>query len=295
MTDEQTRGRGRPIRDATAAGTLAATLRQHDRDRYLTTLFAPSGRREALIALYSFNFEVAKTREVVREPLLGRIRLQWWREAIDEIYCGRPVRHHEVVQPLAEAIRRHDLTRYHFDRLIEAREADLEEAPPRDLAALEAYAQDTSSGLIWLALESLGIRDAASVEAGRRIGIAWALVGLIRAVPVHARTKRAMLPVDLAAEAELDERDFFELRPSPALAAITRRIAEAAREHLAAARAARRDVPRNAVPALLPGRLAQVHLHRLAAVRYEPFSPALAVPDGLASWRLALAAMMGRY
>ena len=88
MTDQQTKESGRAIRDATAAGTLAATLRQHDRDRYLTTLFAPSDRRGALIALYSFNFEVAKTREVVREPLLGRIRLQWWRDAIDEIYCN---------------------------------------------------------------------------------------------------------------------------------------------------------------------------------------------------------------
>ena len=104
-----------------------------------------------------------------------------------------------------------------------------------------------------------------------------------------------MLPADLAAEAALDERDFFELRPSPALAAITRRIAEAAQGHLEAARALRRNVPRHAVPALLPTKLAQAHLRRLAEVGYDPFSPALAVPDGLASWRLALAAMTGRY
>jgi NADH dehydrogenase [ubiquinone] 1 alpha subcomplex assembly factor 6 len=274
---------------------LGQSLHRHDRDRYLTTLFAPADRRDALVALYSFNFEIAKTREVVREPLLGRIRLQWWREAVDEIYCGRPVRHHEVAEPLATAIRRYDLTRYHFDRLIEAREADLEDGPPRNLASLERYAQDTSSRLIWLALESLGIRDAASVEAGRRVGIAWALIGLIRALPVHARTKRTTLPADLAAETGLDERDFFELRPSPALAAIVRRIADAAHAHLMVARAMRREVPRHTVPALLPARLAQAHLHRLATAAYDPFSPALAVPDGLASWRLALAAMTGRY
>jgi phytoene synthase len=238
---------------------------------------------------------VAKTREVVREPLLGRIRLQWWREAIDEIYRGGPVRRHEIVQPLAEAIREGDLTRYHFDRLIEAREADLEEAPAADLATLEAYAQDTSSRLIWLALEGLGIRDEAATEAARRIGIAWALVGLVRALPVQARGKRNTLPADLAAAARLDEREYFELRPSPALALIVQQITEAAQAHLAAARALRREVPRGALSPLFPAVLAQTHLRRLAAVGYNPFDAVLAVPDTLASWRLMLASLTRRY
>jgi hypothetical protein len=41
---------------------LGQSLHRHDRDRYLTTLFAPAERRDALVALYSFNFEIAKTR-----------------------------------------------------------------------------------------------------------------------------------------------------------------------------------------------------------------------------------------
>lgn len=277
-----------------AAG-LAATLRLHDRDRFLTTLFAPSDRRDALVALYSFNFEIAKTREVVREPLLGRIRLQWWREAVDEIYRGEPVRKHEVVEPLADAIRRFDLTRYHFDRLIEARDADLEEAPPQSLAVLERYAENTSARLVFLALEILGARDAASIEAGRHVGIGWALTGAIRALPVHARARRNTLPADLAAGAGLDERDFFELRSSAALTQIVERIAGSARGHLAAARALRSKVPRGAVPALLSAVLAWPHLRRLAKAGYDPFMADRARPDTLASWRLALAALTGRY
>src|SRR5882724_1426131 len=135
---------------------LIGSLQVHDHDRYLTTLFAPAARRGGLVALYAFNLEVAKTREVVREPMLGQIRLQWWREAIDEIYGGGRVRRHEVVQPLADAVRRFDLTRYHFDRLLDGRAADLDEAPPASLAALESYAEATSSRLIYLALETLG-------------------------------------------------------------------------------------------------------------------------------------------
>ena len=67
-------------------------VRRHDRERYLTALFAPSDRREDLLALYAFNLEVARTRESVREAMLGQIRLQWWRDALDEIQAGsRPM------------------------------------------------------------------------------------------------------------------------------------------------------------------------------------------------------------
>lgn len=280
---------------ASAPDTLAQSLRQHDRDRYLTTLFAPPQRRDALTALYAFNFEVAKTREIVREPMLGRIRLQWWREAIDAIYRGLPPRQHDVVEPLAAAIRGHDLTRYHFDRLIDARESDLEEEPPTSLAVLERYAEETAGRLLRLALEILDARDEPSAEAGRRVGIAWALIGTIRAVPVQARLRRLSLPADLVAASRLDVAQFLELRPSPALSRIVERMAERAHEHLAASRAALAAIPPNARPALLPAVLGDWHLKRLARQRYDPFAPALATTDTLASWRLALAAWRGRF
>jgi NADH dehydrogenase [ubiquinone] 1 alpha subcomplex assembly factor 6 len=284
-----------PVVSAEDWQTLAQSLRQHDRDRYLTTLFAPAERRGALTALYAFNFEVAKTREIVREPLLGRIRLQWWREAIDAIYRGLPPRKHEVVEPLAAAIRRHDLTRYHFDRLIDAREGDLADEPPSSLAALEIYAEDTAARLVRLALEILDARDEPSTEAGRRVGIAWALIGTIRALPVQARLRRLSLPADLIAESGLDVARFMELKSSPALSRIVERLAERAREHLSAARAARASISPSARAALLPAVLGDWHLKRLARQRYDPFAPDLAQSDTLASWRLALAAWRGRF
>ncbi len=274
--------------------TLAESLRRHDRDRYLTTLVAPADRRAALVALYSFNFEVAKTREIVHEPLLGQIRLQWWREAIDEIYRDAPVRKHEVLEPLATAMRRFELTRYHFDRLIEARAADLDDVPPADLAAFEAYAGETSSRLVFLALEILGAREPAVIEAGRHIGIAWALVGLVRALPAQLSMRRATLPADLMRQSGVDEARLLELKPSPELTRVVSRIAEAAQAHLTQAAALRRDVPRKAVAALLPATLARGHLRRIAKAGNNPFDPSLALPDGLASWRIAVAALRGR-
>src|SRR3954465_7509110 len=82
---------------------VAAIVRRHDRDRYQTALFAPADRREALFALYAFNHEVARVREAVTTPMLGQIRLQWWREIIDAAYAGTPARRHEVATPLVAA------------------------------------------------------------------------------------------------------------------------------------------------------------------------------------------------
>ncbi len=60
----------------------AELVRTADRDRFSSSLFAPAQHRGALHALYAFNVEVARVREVAREPLPGEIRLQWWSEVL---------------------------------------------------------------------------------------------------------------------------------------------------------------------------------------------------------------------
>ena len=116
----------------------AAEVRRADYDRFLAALFAPAPAREGLFALYAFNHEVAKVRETVSEPMLGQIRLQWWREAIDGLYAGK-ARAHPVVEALARdaRVREGGLSRAHFDRLIDAREFDLAGRAPATLAELE--------------------------------------------------------------------------------------------------------------------------------------------------------------
>src|ERR1700716_562271 len=122
-----------PKRRSTQADRLspvAALVRRHDRDRFQTVLFAPAARREALFALYAFNYEIARVRESVTQPILGQIRLQWWRDNIAAAFEGGPVRQHVVAAPLTGAIRELALTRADFDRLIEARETDLDDQQP---------------------------------------------------------------------------------------------------------------------------------------------------------------------
>ncbi|HXP77620.1 MAG TPA: phytoene/squalene synthase family protein [Stellaceae bacterium] len=275
--------------------SLADVLRRHDRDRFLSVLFAPSDRRAALIALYAFNHEIAKTREVVTEPLLGRIRLQWWREAIDEAYRGGAVRAHEVMTPLAAAIREHALNREHFDAMIDARELDLADEPPASLEALEEYCAATAGRLQRLVLDALGARNDEAEQAAREVGIAYGLVGLVRAIPFHARARRNYIPAEIAAEAGLELDALFELKPSPALAAAVGRLAERARDHLARARARRRGLPSAALPALLPARIASGYLRDIEAVQGDPLDSRLAARASRTVLRLAWGAVTRRY
>jgi phytoene synthase len=277
-----------------ALSPLAADLRHHDRDRYQTALFAPADRQPALFALYAFNYEVARIREVVREPMLGQIRLQWWRDALDEIYAGEKPRHHDVVEPLAEAIRTHHLSHAHFDALLDARMQDIDAEPPATLDALETYAENSSARLVLLALEVLGIADADAQDAARGVGIAFALAGLLTAAPFHARARRLYLPRELTERNNVDlERSLFALKSSPALAASAQAIAERAVEHLTAARQKRGTIPRSALPALLPAILAARRLRALNARRYDLMAPPH--EDHLQSLRLGWAVLRGRY
>jgi phytoene synthase len=270
---------------------LGMLVRRHDRDRYQTAVFAPAARREALFALYAFNWEIARVRESVTQPMLGRIRLQWWCEVIDAAYAGGAVRRHEVAAPLTAAIGAFRLPRAPFDRLIDARERDLDGTPPADMAALEDYAAASSSSLVGLALAVLGTGEPAAQRAGHAVGIAYALAGLLRAMPLHARTGCRFLPDAVAAHAGLDPADYAALRATPALCAATAEIALAARRHLAAAR--RQRVPRAARPALLSAIVADRFLMRLERAGHNPFAPALQRPDALQAWRLLRAALTG--
>jgi phytoene synthase len=233
---------------------------------------------------------------VVTEPMLGRIRLQWWRESLEAIYDGGPVRPHEIVTPLADLIRTRGLSRRHFDRLLDAREQDLAPEPPATMAALDAYAEGTAGRLVVLALEALEVRSEAAQQAALALGTFYGLTGLLRSVPFHARAKRLYLAADLMAEAKLaPHRDLFELKSTPALAAIVARIADEASRHLERARQQRRDVPRRGLAAMLPGVLASRWLDRLRAAGYDVFDPGLGLPDPARSWRLTWAALNGRY
>ena len=153
-------------------------LAGRDPDRVRAAQLAAPADRAALLTLYAFHLELAKTPERVSQPLIGQMRYQFWRDALDEIYAGKPPRAHEVVAPLAALIRERDVARYTLDTLIDARERDLDPRPFSSLDAARDYARATSGGLVEAALEVVGAEATPQTAA---LGEAWGLVGLARA------------------------------------------------------------------------------------------------------------------
>ncbi len=206
----------------------AEIVQRGDPDRYRTAVFAPPDKRERLFALYAFNLEIAKIAPMVSEPMLGEIRLQWWREALDQIYGGGAVRAHEVTTPLADAVKEAELPRAPFDALIDARAFDLDPAFPASDGALFEYIAATAGGLTLLAARALTPLEAAGEGAARDAGFAIGSARYLMAQPAMVEAGRKPMPMERV----------------DALAAEGRRRMERAR-------AARRSVPKAAAPALL--------------------------------------------
>lgn len=133
--------------------------------------------REALLTLYAFHYELAKIPEFTSEPMMGAIRYQWWREAIDEIYLGKPVRRHEVTTPLAQIVKAFNIPRFHIDQLINGRERDIDPRPFEDIDEARQYCSQTSGVLAHIAAY---ICDPDKADIGQELGQVWGLTGLLR-------------------------------------------------------------------------------------------------------------------
>jgi phytoene synthase len=127
------------------------------------------------------------------------------------------------------------------------------------------------------------------------VGIGWALTGLLRTVPFHAKERRIYLPASLNRQAGLDVYQLFEMRSPSGLRTVVAAVADCAAAHLDAARVVRRKVPRAALPALLPATLADGYLRQLQRARYDPFAAAVQKPGPLQLARVAVNAARGRY
>ncbi|MBO89109.1 MAG: phytoene synthase [Rickettsiales bacterium] len=274
----------------------AEEVRRNDRDRFLSALFAPVHLREHLYTLYAFNIEVSKTREIVNEPMLGAIRLQWWREAIEAIYEERPVRKHAVLTALKNTINICGLDKENFERLIDGRNLDLEDLPATNLVNFVKYADATSGSVIVLALQVLGVKiDEEIKRIAFDVGRAWAIVGTIRAMPYQLQRGRLMLPDDLIEQYGVDRRKVLDLKSPEELTAVIGRLSAEAKKHLVSARFNQQIVPRIAIPALLPAVLSDIYLQRLRRIKNNIFDKRLVDPPGIATIRLAVASICARY
>ncbi len=249
----------------------ADTVRSSDPDRFLSAMTASDAARDALMVLYAFNVEVSRAPWVTAEPMIAEMRLQWWFDAIEEIFEGGEVRRHQVVTPLAALVRDKGLRRDWLDGIVQARQWDIYKEPHGDQAALDGYLAATGGGLMGLSVAATGGDGVAAYEYGAGCAVAR----LLMAAPALEDAGRYPL-VD-------------------GTTAGVKALAEAGLAKAGAARQALHQTPRSARAALRAEWLAQVIMKQ--AVR----DPALVGAGGLGvseagkKLRLMRLAVLGRF
>jgi phytoene synthase len=263
-------------------------VRAGDKDRYLASLFAPADRRPALYALYAFNLEIARVRELAREPMAGEIRLQWWRETLAGTRASEAAAN-PVAAALMETIARFGLPGKTFADLIEARAFDLYNDPMPRLDAFAAYGRRTASGLIELAARVLEPNADVGELAGPA-GLAYATTGLLRTVALHASRGRLYLPADVLDRHGAQPSDILAGRATQALRAALAELRAFARANLDAFTARGSALPAAIAPAFLPVALVRLYLDRMERRDYDPFTTPVEVTQWRRQWALWRAA-----
>ncbi len=169
----------------------AELVQRGDPDRFLSAMTGPVAAREVLFPLYAFNLELARAPYVTQDPIIARMRLQFWTDTLDGIAAGAPPRAHEVAAPLAHVVRTSgaDLVRLHG--MVEARLSDIGGAPRQDVGAVEAYARGTAGNLMAVAGAALGGTD---LDGFERIGTAQGIANWLLAQPGLRAAGRGFVP-----------------------------------------------------------------------------------------------------
>lgn len=244
----------------------AELVQRGDPDRFLAVMAAPAECRAQLFPLYAFNLEVARAPWVTQEPLIAEMRLQWWRDVVENAASGA-ARAHEVAAPLHDLIRDFGLPVDVMDRLIAGRRWDIHREPHDGAEGLSAYLEETGAGLMWLAARALGAPDVAEAPV-RAFGWATSAAMYLRAVPVLEARGRQPLPEGV----------------------VFQDLARKGLEKLAEARRAKKAVPKEIAPALLAGWQAEGLLRQAVAGRSSP-----ELPEVQKRWRLLWQATSGRW
>ncbi|MBS8259287.1 squalene/phytoene synthase family protein [Roseibium polysiphoniae] len=266
-----------------------------DRDRYLAALFAAEATRPGLLALYAFNTEISRVRDLVSDPLPGEVRLQWWRDFLQGTEHGA-ANANPVAAALAETVERYQLPKTALVSMIDARVFDLYDDPMPSLNDLEGYCGETASALIQLGAIILNEgADPGAGEIAGHAGVAYALCGLMRALPWHAARGQMYLPADLLARHGVEPQAVLKGETTPELLAALKELRSHVRHHLGRVRASVSEIPSNVAPAFLPLALVQPFLKKMEAPGHDPLTTPVELSQLRRQWALWRAARKSRF
>lgn len=255
-----------------AAEFCAELVRSHDFGRYASTLFVPAAQRRGLLAVYAFNVEISRVRELVSQPLPGEVRLQWWTDTLAGAGQGG-VEGNPVAAELLLAMQNWRLPVERLTRLIDEHQFDLYNDPMPTMAALEGYVNDTSSALFSLGAGIAGWQSPEIEHLARHAGLAQGFARVMTTLPLDASRRQLFVPQQLLASHGSGMEEVFAGKETPKLRAALDQLIGEARGHLETALALLQNVPPEVRSVFLPLALVARDLARMSRADTDPFAP----------------------
>ncbi len=266
-------------------------VRTHDPDRYVSMLFVPKPWQFSLFTLYAFNVELARIADQISEPLLGEMRLEWWRGAIDTKGRGDAGEEERTGHPIADSMRMlmqaTQLNKNLLLGMIDARSFDVTDTIMPDRSALNAYLNKTAGALFLAASDIVaGGRVELAEKAAHVSGQVYGLTGLIRSLPIHATQRKLYLPRAYFEDFGVHIEDIFRGQESAELFKALDALKTEIREHLAGARKLISSFPSEMQRVFLPLVLIEPYLEQHDRSGHRPLHDLIDQNPLARLWRL---------
>ncbi|POS86906.1 hypothetical protein EPUL_002170 [Erysiphe pulchra] len=243
--------------------------RKFDSPSYTLQTFIPIASRDAYLSLRALNIELARIPDLISNPKVGALRMEFWRSSISKTFEGMPPRE-PVAILLSNALT--SLQLRHADirtgmmkawciKIINAREKYMDNRPYTSMEALETYAENTYSNLLYITLAALPVHSLIVDHIASHIGKATGIATVLRGLPLIAFPSQSnhhinnaafsasmggkpdgsreavILPLDVMAEAGLKEEEVYRHGSNaPGLKDAVFTVATRANDHLITAK-----------------------------------------------------------
>jgi len=242
-------------------------VRRTDHEHYLTNLLLPSTIRTHSFAIRSLSSEVSGVRDSVSDRTLGLVRMQFWRDTIEQLYAGHIPQHPVAVQ-LHRMIEKHNPSKQLFLNLIQAREHFLSDKPFDSVGDVEQYGEDAWGSVYLLLLELLGNTSGHAKHAATQLGKCEGLITVLRGLPYNAAKRRCYLPTDLLLEQDLSsEKVVRQGEEDQAVRDVVEIIASRAEQHLESCRFRMKYLEKDHKLLLLPAVAVDAYLDKLSKAK----------------------------
>ncbi|KAI8067036.1 Squalene/phytoene synthase [Gongronella butleri] len=209
------------------------------------------------------------------------MRMQFWKDTIDKVFKGQAPQQ-PIALALQEALKTSDLSSMWFKRIITERTSNLDDHTFMTIKDMENYGENTAASLLYLQLESLGVRDVQVDHIASHLGKMIGIATFLRAMPFHLSQKRLILPAQIIAKHQLSQEAVIRGQLDHVDDAVFE-VATAAYDQLLTARSL---LPSSMKPEIMPVLLSAVphirYLEKLEANNFNVFDPKLQRKD----WKL---------